>query len=139
AVRRDARAPGRVCGVARGRLARRSRQRIVSRRQRPSRAIIGAMKPTTLLVTVACLAWAASASAQPPPQAPPPPCVDAPDVQFVCGQQGPEDLVVVPGGAWVVTGVFGGTGGINVLRVSDRMSTKAYPSATAKDKLDAKA
>jgi hypothetical protein len=60
-------------------------------------------------------------------------------VQFVCGQQGPEDLVVVPGGAWVVTGVFGGAGGINVLRVSDRTSTKVYPAASAKDKFDRKA
>jgi len=97
------------------------------------------MKLTTLLVIVSCAAWASSASAQPPPQAPPPPCVDAADVQFVCGQQGPEDLVVVPGGAWVVTGVFGGAGGLNVLRVSDRTSTKAYPAASAQDKFDRKA
>jgi len=60
-------------------------------------------------------------------------------VQFVCGQQGPEDLVVVPGGAWVVTGVFGGAGGLNVIRVSDRTSTKVYPAASAMDKFDRKA
>ncbi len=94
------------------------------------------MKLTTLLVIVSCAAWASSASAQPPPQAPPPPCVDAAGVQFVCGQQGPEDLVVVPGGAWVVASAFGGAGGINVIRVSDRTSTKAYPAASAKDRLD---
>ena len=97
------------------------------------------MKLTTLLVIVSCAAWASSASAQPPPQGPPPPCVDAADVQFVCGQQGPEDLVVVPGGAWVVAGVFGGAGGINVVRVSDRTSTKAYPAASARNMLDRKA
>jgi hypothetical protein len=57
-------------------------------------------------------------------------------VQFVCGQQGPEDLVVVPGGAWIVAGVFGGAGGINVLRVSDRTSTKAYPAASARDTIE---
>jgi len=97
------------------------------------------MKLTTLLVIVFCVAWATSAPAQPAPQAPPPPCVDAADVRFVCGQQGPEDLVVVPGGAWVVTGVFGGAGGINVIRASDRMSTKAYPAASVRDKFDRKA
>jgi hypothetical protein len=98
------------------------------------------MKLTTLLaiVSTATLALASSASAQPQPPGPPPPCVDTADVQFVCGQQGPEDLVVVPGGAWVVTGVFGGSGGINLIRVSDRTSTKAYPAASAKDQLDAK-
>jgi hypothetical protein len=99
----------------------------------------GAMKRATLLALVVVAVGRASfVSAQPPQLGPPPPCVDAADVTFVCGQQGPEDLVVVPGGAWVVTGVFGGSGGINLIRVSDRMSTKAYPAASAKDRLDAK-
>src|SRR6476659_8020913 len=90
------------------------------------------------LMSLMLLTTARPSSAQPPPAGPPPPCVDAADVQFVCGQQGPEDLVVVPGGAWVVTGVFGGAGGINAIRVSDRTSTKVYPAASAKDRLDAK-
>ena len=91
------------------------------------------------IVAIALLAPTSLSSGQPPqPPGPPPPCVDAADIQFVCGQQGPEDLVVVPGGAWVVTGVFGGSGGINLIRVSDRTSTKAYPAASAKDQLDAK-
>src|SRR5436190_15226022 len=98
------------------------------------------MKFMTLLAVVSSAVWsAAPASAQPPPQPPPGPCVDAADVRFVCGQQGPEDLVVVPGGGWVVTGIFGGSGGINVIRASDRTSIKAYPAASAKNKLDAKA
>jgi len=89
------------------------------------------MKLMTLLAVVSSAIWsAAPASAQPPPQPPPGPCVDTADTRFVCGQQGPEDLVVVPGGAWVITGVFGGTGGINVIRVSDRTSIKAYPAAS---------
>jgi len=99
------------------------------------------MKLIPLVVMVSAAVWVSTspAIAQPPPQpGPPPPCVDAADVKFVCGQQGPEDLVIVPGGAWVVTGVFGGAGGINLLRVSDRTTTKAYPSASAKDRLDAK-
>jgi len=88
-----------------------------------------------LLLVIGC-AWARVANAQ--PAQPPPPCVDAGDVRFVCGQQGPEDLVVVPGGAWVITGVFGGSGGINAIRVTDRTTTKIYPSAASKDRLDAK-
>jgi hypothetical protein len=97
------------------------------------------MKLTMLLaIATGALMVPAPASAQPPPQPPPGPCVDAADVRFVCGQQGPEDLVVVPGGAWVVTGVFGGAGGINMIRVSDRTSIKAYPSASAKNTHDAK-
>src|SRR5215472_16239801 len=99
------------------------------------------MKLATLLVFVsaAMLTPARPASAQPPqPPGPPPPCVDAADIQFVCGQQGPEDLVVVPGGAWVVASALRESGGINVIRVSDKASTRVYPSASAKDRLDAK-
>jgi hypothetical protein len=102
--------------------------------------IIGAMKLTTLLavVSIVALVPASVAFAQPQPQGPPPPCVDAAGIQFVCAQQGPEDLVVVPGGAWVVASAFGGSGGINLVRVSDRTTTKIYPSASAKDQLDSK-
>ena len=65
-------------------------------------------------------------------------CAPVGDVQFVCGQNGPEDLVVVPGGRWVVASVFGGNG-INLIRVSDRTTTVAYPSASARERFDAKA
>lgn len=71
-------------------------------------------------------------------QQPTVPCTTAGDVQFVCGQQGPEDLVVLPGGQWVIAGAFSGTGGINLIRVSDRMSMRGYPTAGARDVLDAK-
>ena len=79
----------------------------------------------------------AVAAAQPAPQAPPP-CVATGDVQFVCGQQAPEDLVVLPGGQWVVAGSFFGTGGINLIRVSDRTSVRAYPAPTAREIFDTK-
>jgi len=97
------------------------------------------MKSLALLAALTALLPVSLASAQPPPQpGPPPPCVDSADVKFVCGQQGPEDLVVVPGDAWVVAGVFGGSGGLNLIRVGDRTSIKAYPSASAKDRFDKK-
>ena len=68
-----------------------------------------------------------------------PACAPAGDVRFVCGQNGPEDLVAVPGGQWVVASVFGGSGGINLIRVKDRANTLAYPSASAKERFDVKA
>jgi hypothetical protein len=74
-------------------------------------------------------------SAQPPPQPPPPPCTPATDV--VCGQQAPEDLVAL-GPEWVVASAYNGTGGVALIRVSDRRTHTAYPSATARDRLDAR-
>ena len=78
-------------------------------------------------------AWSVGLSAQQAQE-----CRAAGDVQFVCGQQAPEDLVVLPGSQWVVASAYGGTGGVYLIRVSDRMSTVAYPAATAKEQLDAK-
>jgi sugar lactone lactonase YvrE len=91
------------------------------------------------VVLVLTLTSALSVSAQQPPAAPPPPpeCRAA-DPAFVCGQQAPEDLVVVPGGQWVVASSYSGSGGIYLVRTSDKMSTRAYPSETAKERLDAK-
>ena len=65
-------------------------------------------------------------------------CQPAGDVQFVCGQNGPEDLVVLPGAQWVIASSFGGNGGIYIIRASDRTSTLAYPATTARDRFDSK-
>jgi sugar lactone lactonase YvrE len=65
-------------------------------------------------------------------------CKPSGDVLFVCGQQGPEDLVVLPGAQWVVASSFGGSGGIYLIRASDRTSTLAYPGAAPRDRFDAK-
>ncbi|HLG56993.1 MAG TPA: hypothetical protein VI485_16760 [Vicinamibacterales bacterium] len=93
---------------------------------------------TLTLTGLVTLAWSIGLSAQPPPQGPPaPPCV-AGDAQFVCGQQAPEDLVVLPGSQWVVASAFSGTGGVYLIRVSDRTSTVGYPGANPKERLDAK-
>jgi hypothetical protein len=69
----------------------------------------------------------------------PAPCTPAGDIQFICGQQGPEDLVVVPGSQWVVASVYGGSGGINLIRVSDRRSVLAFPTDADKIRFDSKA
>jgi hypothetical protein len=56
----------------------------------------------------------------------------------VCGQDAPEDLVVVPGSEWVVASVFSARGGIRLISIRDRSTTVAYPTATSKDRFDAK-
>ena len=94
------------------------------------------MKSQILAGLAVAIASSLAVSAQ--QQQAPPDCRPAGDVQFVCGQQGPEDLVVLPGGQWVIASSFGGSGGLHLIRASDRMSTLAYPSATARDRLDAK-
>ena len=95
------------------------------------------MQRSALIILLGLFFAGVNLGAQPPQGPPPPPCTpSAGDVQFVCGQQGPEDLVVVPGGQWVVAGAYGGTGGIYLLRVSDQTSIKAYPTASTKEALD---
>jgi hypothetical protein len=75
--------------------------------------------------------------AQPPAGPPPPPCAPA-DANYVCtgAQQGPEDLVALPGNEWVIASAMSGEGGIAAIRVKDRAVTKVYPAATAKQALD---
>jgi len=93
------------------------------------------VRASTLLSAVVAYLGSLSVSAQPPPQPPPPPCTPASDV--VCGQQAPEDLVAL-GPQWVVAGAYNGTGGIALIRVSDRMSYTAYPAPAAKNRPDSK-
>jgi len=67
-----------------------------------------------------------------------PNCAPAGNVQFVCGQDGPEDLVYIPGTDWVIASAFGGSGGIRLISVREKTSTVLYPSAGAKEQLDKK-
>jgi hypothetical protein len=90
--------------------------------------------PTLLWIAIVSVG-SSSLSAQPPPQPPPPPCTPAADV--VCGQQAPEDLVAL-GPEWVVASAYSGTGGVALIRVSDRTTHAAYPAAGAKDHPDKK-
>ena len=66
------------------------------------------------------------------------PCSPAGIVQFICGQEAPEDLILVPGSEWVVASVFSQNGGIRLINVRDKTTTVAYPTATSRDQLDAK-
>jgi hypothetical protein len=68
----------------------------------------------------------------------PAPCNAVGNVQFICGQEAPEDLVALPGAAWVFASDYGGKGGIRLINTRDLTTTMAYPNPTAKEKLDAK-
>ena len=64
-------------------------------------------------------------------------CEAVGEVEFVCGQAGPEDMAVVPGAEWVVAGGdTGNDGAMRLIRVSDRTTTILFPSATAKERPD---
>src|SRR5688572_32681465 len=92
---------------------------------------------TLVLAVLAVVLLASPAAAQPPAPAPAPPCV-ATDAQYVCGQRAPEDLVVVPGGQWVIASAYAQPGGVHLIRTKDRVSTMVYPVDGAKERLDAK-
>src|SRR5260370_30932131 len=66
------------------------------------------------------------------------PCNPDGNVQFICGQDAPEDLVVIPASEWVVAAVFSQNGGIRLINIRDKTTTVAYPNPTSKDRLDAK-
>lgn len=89
-----------------------------------------------LIVSALSVAFAGQG---PAPAAPPPPCTpQGPgNVQFICGHDAPEDLVIVPGSEYVIASAYTAKGGLRMIRVSDKSTTVAYP-AMVKEKLDAK-
>jgi hypothetical protein len=69
-------------------------------------------------------------------QAQAPSCDPVGDIRFVCGQDGPEDLVVVPDTPWLIASAFGASGGLFAIVTKRASSTRLFPSATANDRLD---
>jgi hypothetical protein len=90
--------------------------------------------PQRLAISLAAAVLAALAS--PKGQAPVP-CLPAAGVQFVCGLEAPEDLVVLPGEQWVVAGAYSGRGGIYLIRARDRFTVRTYPAPASRDRFDA--
>jgi hypothetical protein len=86
------------------------------------------------LMSFAALAALACTSHAAQPGPPAPPCSGE---NYICGQQGPEDLVAM-GRNWAVASAYAGTGGVTLISISDRSSFTAYPSATAREQHDAK-
>src|SRR2546426_9951131 len=65
-------------------------------------------------------------------------CNPVGSMQFICGQEAPEDLVLVPGSDWVIASVFAGKGGIRLISVREKTTSIGYPTSTSKDRLDTK-
>src|SRR6266550_752597 len=65
-------------------------------------------------------------------------CGPAGNVQFICGQEAPEDLIVVPGSPWVFASVMAGSGGIRAISVQDMTTSVVYPAAASREQFDAK-
>ena len=92
---------------------------------------------------VVVILWVLASSSTLAAQAPPPPAMTdcataaAADLKLVCNQQAPEDLVVVPGDQWVVATAYAGTG-INLIRVRDHATVRAYPAAYARRRIEEK-
>jgi hypothetical protein len=91
-----------------------------------------------ILIAAALIASVSTrAGAQGRAPAPPSPC-DPDDARWVCGQQTPEDLVALPGGAWVLSSAYMGTGGINLIEVATRRSAIVFPGPAVKQEPDRK-
>src|SRR5215469_11147254 len=65
-------------------------------------------------------------------------CAPAGNIQFVCGQEAPEDLLHLPGSDWVIASSMAGNGGIRLISIRGKASTLLYPSLSAKEQLDSK-
>lgn len=90
------------------------------------------MKVLLIVASLAVLPLSAVAAAPPPP---PPPC--DPGAGYICHQQGPEDLMAL-GPDWAVASAYEGSGGVALIRIKDRTTITAYPSATSRDQPDTK-
>jgi len=88
------------------------------------------MKILTFLASLVVVLWPLGLAGQGAAGAPgTTSCSPAGTVRFVCGQQAPEDLVVLPGSQWIAASAFAGTGGINLINVRDHSTTLAFPIA----------
>ena len=59
-------------------------------------------------------------------------------VRFICDQNGPEDLAVVPGSPWVLASGMTANGAIRLVNIRDKATTVLFPSATARERPDTK-
>ena len=65
-------------------------------------------------------------------------CEPAGQIRFVCGQAGPEDLVAVPRTRWLIASAYGPEGGLHLVDTRASSSTRLFPTASARERLDAK-
>jgi hypothetical protein len=74
----------------------------------------------------------ASAAQAPPPAG----CNPSGGIRFVCGQAGPEDLVVVPRTPWLIASALADAGGLYAIDTAQGSSTKIFPIASAAERFD---
>src|SRR5215510_10336946 len=60
------------------------------------------------------------------------------DVRFICNQVAPEDLAVVPGGAWLISSGMAANGAIRLINLRDKTTTAIFPTATPRERWDKK-
>ena len=59
------------------------------------------------------------------------------NVQFICGQSGPEDLVAIPGSEWVLASSFpANNGGLRLIDTRDLSTTVLLPADAPREQLD---
>ena len=58
------------------------------------------------------------------------------NVRFVCDQVGPEDLLLVPGGEWVVSSGMAANGAIRLISVRDKTTTVLFPTESPRVRPD---
>jgi hypothetical protein len=66
------------------------------------------------------------------------PCDPVGNVRFICDQLGPEDLLLVPGGEWVLSSGYGTNGAIRLISVRDRTTTVLFPTDSPRVRPDTK-
>ena len=94
------------------------------------------MKAVSFAAVAVLLSASLGAQAQAP--AAPANCDPVGSIRFVCGQDGPEDLVEVPNTRWLVASAYGQQGGVFLIDTQARSSRKIFPDATAKDRPNTK-
>ena len=90
-------------------------------------------------LAICLLSWlsVSRGAAQAPASSLPPSCGALGDLRFVCGPDGPEDLVAVPRTPWLVSSAFNGAGGIHLVDTAKNTSARIFPTAAAAERLDA--
>lgn len=63
-------------------------------------------------------------------------CAPAGNIQFICEQEAPEDLLHLADTDWVIASSMAGNGGIRLISARDKTSTLLFPSSSAKEQLD---
>ena len=99
---------------------------------RPSVVALGVVALGVVALGVVALALGVSSQIR----AQAPSCEPVGEIRFVCGQDGPEDLVIVPGSPWLVASAYGARGGLFAINTKEASSARLFPSATATDRLD---